>query len=941
MADASVSMVVTRLAPLIEKKVRDEVSLLLNAENEVGSLSEKLKKIQEVLADAEQKGVTDPKVKRWLDKLQEIAYEIDDAVDEWEVENIRQQLEESEDSTGSSEDPWQKKVSSFLESVCLCFKQTVRRRSIALDVKQIHQKLDSIAQENENEFKFIPNIGGVSRAFKRDESTSFFEVSEIHGRDLDKTTLMSKLFSESSSQGEDDIKIISIVGTGGMGKTTLAQLAFDEIKNQKVFKTMWVCVSDPFDGIKVAQTILDQLEVSYPRNPQFQTLLNILEESVSGKKFFLVLDDVWTEKDTIWKPLRKSLSSGVPGSRILVTTRNEKVAEVMGSTHTYPLDRISDLDCWLVLSQIAFKGRRESDCEMLKKTGQEIAKKCKGMPLVAKTIGGLLHSKTTLQQWENVLKSEVWELEEVKKDLFPLLTLSYNELEPAKKRCFSYCAIFSKDSMIDVDGLIRMWMAQGFLSSSETMELQGREYFEDLAMRSFFQDFKLFHRTDSIKYLCKMHDIVHDFAQFLTKNECLIVGVHGGQRIVSRHDARHLNLIQSQEKTDFCFFPQLRSFFCKNIKVPPYLFNHLKRVRLLSLGKLEDIPKEIGNLIHIRYLDVSYNSSLKELPETVCNLYNLQTLGINGCWSLCGLPEGIHKLKNLRHLLNDVTGRDFKYPQGFEKLTNLLTLDQFCSNKWGYLKDLNQLQGVLRLRIMEEVEVQKADLKNKIFLQYLELDVERYELLEIIEDIHPPPNLEGLNFNGLRLPKWCTTLTQLRILKFFGPFHRRYDFGALLRSLTFFGPTPNNMYDYYSWSLPPLGKLPFLEELEIWSVETLDHVGHEFLGMNDKTSIVPLTIFPKLKILEFGNCDKWKEWEDISEEEEENNMISIMPCLHELTIHTCSELKALPHRLLRKASSLQLLKIIRCPYLYERYERETREDWDKISHISNVEFNWW
>ncbi|KAG8362720.1 hypothetical protein BUALT_BualtUnG0047300 [Buddleja alternifolia] len=117
------------------------------------------------------------------DKLQEIAYKIDDTVDEWEVENIRQlQLEESEDSFGSSEDPW--------------------------------EKLDSIARENENEFKIIPNIGGISRAFKRDESTSFFEVSKIHGRDLDKTTFMSKLFSESISQGQDGIQIISIVGTG-------------------------------------------------------------------------------------------------------------------------------------------------------------------------------------------------------------------------------------------------------------------------------------------------------------------------------------------------------------------------------------------------------------------------------------------------------------------------------------------------------------------------------------------------------------------------------------------------------------------------------------------------------------------------------------------------------------------------------------------------------
>ncbi|KAG8362798.1 hypothetical protein BUALT_BualtUnG0036400 [Buddleja alternifolia] len=136
------------------------------------------------------------------------------------------------------------------------------------------------------------------------------------------------------------------------------------------------------------------------------------------------------------------------------------------------------------------------------------------------------------------------------------------------------------------------------------------------------------------------------------------------------------------------------------------------------------------------------------------------------------------------------------------------------------------------------------------------------------------------------------------------------------------------MYDV-SCSLPPLGKLPFLEELVIQGVETLDHVGHEFLGMNDKTSVVPLTLFPKLKTLQFGDCWWWEEWEDISEDEEENNMITIMPCLQELRIGNCPYLKALPHRLLRKASSLQVLDFYGCPCLDERYNRGDRRDWIK------------
>ncbi|KAK4425815.1 putative disease resistance protein RGA1 [Sesamum alatum] len=583
----------------------------------------------------------------------------------------------------------------------------------------------------------------------------------------------------------------------------------------------------------IAKAILEITDRNSSNLTQPQALLQSIEKSISGRKFLLIMDDVWEDDDSKWKPLRACLKNGAPGSRILVTTRNTKVAKIIGTTYMHSLEPLSDSYCWSVLSQIAFRDREETECEMLKETGLEIAKKCKGLPLAAKTIGGLLRFKASPQEWPDV-SNEMWGSEEARKDLFPLLRLSYNELHPRVKRCFSYCAIFPKDTTIKVDELIRIWMAQGFLLLSgntvREMEQIGRNYFDDLAMRSFFQDFEKGKSGNNLIISCKMHDIIHDFAQFLTKNDCLIMErVDGGTQVVLGQNTRHITIMQPKGDTNLGAFSiwqaeQIRSCFCSRNEIPLNLFSCLKRVRLISLRacNLKDIPKEIGNLIHIRYLDVSSNMQIKELPETIYDLHYLQTLAVENCYSLDGLPaQGINKLVNLRHLLNSGSGRSsihFRFPQGFEKLTNLRTLHEFRvysnGNKLECLKGLNNLGGTLRILIgkdMDEHEAEKADLTSKKFIRELKLHT-WHARIQVLEALQPHPNLQILHFRGFPFPKWITNnLTNLRGLTVNGTHMAR----------------PGIAY-----SLPPLGKLPLLEYLKVdeWGMQ---HVGHEFLGINE------------------------------------------------------------------------------------------------------------
>ncbi|XP_019178936.1 PREDICTED: putative disease resistance protein RGA4 isoform X2 [Ipomoea nil] len=718
MADALISSVVEQLIEILKHQAQ-ELKRTLGVEKEIANLSSKLEKIREVLDDAEKRSIKEKGIKLWIENIKDFS-QVDDVLDEWRTRTLVS-------------------LSSFLPSR-FHYKRFAMHRDIAKKIKELDSTLDRITKEKD-QFKFdYASITHTCAASHSDQElmrvTTAFDVdaSEIQGRKSDASALISKLVENS---GEDEARngngppVISIVGTGGIGKTTLAQLVFGDEKIKTHFdERVWICVSDPFDQIKIAKAIVESTTKSSTDLSQLHVLLEKVQSILSGKRFLLVMDDVWTEQSAKWEPLKNSLKDGLPGSRILVTSRSERVARMMGSAYLHQLDLISDEEAWLLLSRKAFSGRREEDCEKLKEIGQKIAQKCKGLPLAARVMGSLLRFKYTEDDWQNVLDNKIWELDEVVTNLFPHLYLSYNDLTPKMKQCFSYCAVFPKDYEIEVDKLIRIWMAQGYV----TMESKGRELFGGLAMRSFFQDFEKDDVDSNIIIYCKMHDIVHDFAQFLTKNEFYNIDQHEDdvriknlRHLSWQNTGRNMNLTASIRDVG-----KLRSFFGERLspeELIPDLFNGLKSVRLLGLHrcKLQELPKEIGNLLHLRYIDLSrsgveelpdaicslynlqtldlrhndfsklpegignlsqlryinlsYCKQMEELPDAICSLYNLQTLDLERCEGLSRLPKGIGNLINLRHLNINGTYRLEMMPLGIAKLTQLCSLSDFKVGK--------------------------------------------------------------------------------------------------------------------------------------------------------------------------------------------------------------------------------------------------------------------
>ncbi|XP_044482035.1 disease resistance protein RGA2-like [Mangifera indica] len=311
MAEAIVNLVLEQLLQITTQKIGEEVSLVGNVKIEVEKLRSNLRAIQAVLLDAEERQMKDKAVRRWLDQLKDTSYDMEDVLDEWNTEIMKLQVE------GDLEDapaPKQKEMKSI-------------------------------------------------EAPERIRTTSLVDVAEIYGREFEKNSLVSKLLDERNEE-QKDLSVISLIGMGGIGKTTLAQLAYDNDEVKSHFDTrVWVCVSDPFDELRVAKSIIEGLKCHTDNLVELESLLQCIHQCISGEKFLLVLDDVWLENYNKWKQFYYCLKYGSHGSKVLITTRKDTVASTMGSVDPIIVEKLSEEECWLLFRQFAFSGRPPKECE--------------------------------------------------------------------------------------------------------------------------------------------------------------------------------------------------------------------------------------------------------------------------------------------------------------------------------------------------------------------------------------------------------------------------------------------------------------------------------------------------------------------------------------------------------------------------------------------------
>uniref|UniRef100_A0A9I9D9I3 Uncharacterized protein n=1 Tax=Cucumis melo TaxID=3656 RepID=A0A9I9D9I3_CUCME len=518
--------------------------------------------------------------------------------------------------------------------------------------------------------------------------------------------------------------------------------------------------------------------------------------------------------------------------------------------------------------------------------------------------------------------NELGKIIQQENEIQSILKISFNHLSSSLKQCFTYCALFLKDYKIQKDDLIKQWMAQGFLQpqNKKTMEDVGDDYFKELMGRSFFQDIRK-NKWGEIKEF-KMHDIIHDLACSVVENDCVLANddtksIDKRTRLVSISKTRWEVVKESLIKAKNLRTLNNASENYVGGKIEIDLSNHL-RLRTLNLEShyyYLDIPKCIGKMKHLRYINISH-SDIDFLPRGVTELYHLETLIIRDCMKLRELPSDIKNLINLRHL--DIKNlihfdvpwyrRGWSYmPKGMGSMTTLQTMNLYVlgENKGGELSELNgliNLRGSLSIRelqfckpiglenakyLEEKSGIRKLKLHCKIFGRKLsKID---YEDEKVLECLKPHPNLQKICIKGYRGVKLCNW----------------FSFGNI-----------GSLVNIKLWNceklqhLPRFDQFPFLKHLHL---EGLPNI--EFIDNKNYVSHSLTTFFPSLEKLSIIDLPKLKEWWKGEFIDQTTSFPTILHHLSELTIFNCPQLGSIPkhgplHSLDISDISLQLFELV-------------------------------
>ncbi|XP_034229432.1 disease resistance protein RGA2-like [Prunus dulcis] len=488
--------------------------------------------------------------------------------------------------------------------------------SVAEKIKKTLHRLEKKINEGLSTFNFRePSLEEdwlLRRRLKfftnKRETGSCVVDSKIYGRDDEKEKLVKLLLSSETSQDEY-ATCIPVIGIGGIGKTTLAQLAYnDERVLQHFDSRIWIFVSEDFNVKTIMKTAIECATEDECKLSEIELLQSRLSKLLQKKRCLIVLDDVWTEDQDDWDKLRPLFRGGLDGCKIIVTTRSQKIPFMMDFPNSpFYLNGLKDDDCWSLFKHRAFGFGEEEKYPNLTRIGKEIIKKFGGVPLAAKTLGSSMRLKREEKQWLFMRDCELWESDESQHKVFPALMLS---LTPHLRQCFAFFSLFPKNYEFKKQKLIHLWMAEGFIpkEGSKRPEDIGEEYFSELLWISFLQEVRLHDGGETIGY--KMNDIIHDLARYVAGKEYVVLE-QGRPQNWSPAEIRHASVVYR---------------YGARITIPETLYEaeHLRTLLLIGdSGSLQNGDKIYSSFEYLRVLDLN-NCDLVDLPNSLGDLICLR-----------------------------------------------------------------------------------------------------------------------------------------------------------------------------------------------------------------------------------------------------------------------------------------------------------------------------
>ncbi|XP_059436291.1 disease resistance protein RPM1-like [Corylus avellana] len=785
MTETVVTLVINELVQLIAH----ESKLLRGVHRDVMDIRDELESIQCFLKDADRGDLQDG-VKTWVKQVREVAYHIEDVIDEYVLHVAQHRHQQS--------------FIAFLHKIGHLFKKLKPRHDIVTKIQDIKISIREIKERSERY-----GFSSLEQGSSSSESSVtchdprvgalFIEEDEVVGIESTKDELVSWLVGGVSKRS-----VISIVGIGGIGKTTLAKKVYEnELVKGHFDSRVWITVSQSYNVQKILMSMTKKVYCENEMAPEQIdmtdeiTLISQLRKYLQQKRYVVVFDDVW--KSEFWEIVKHALPCNDRGSRIIITTRSDLIGVSCKESlfdQVHKLQPLSQDKAWELFCRKAFQSEFQRCCpKELVKLSMDIVKKCEGLPLAIVAIGGLLSTKEKVPlEWKKLHDSLSSELEcnPHLTSVTKILSLSYHDLPCYLKSCYLYFGIFPEDYSITGERLFWLWVAEGFIKEKKGKPLEdvAKEYLMELIHRNLVQvsfgelDYELFR-----KY--RIHDLLHEI--ILSKagelNFCQVLEAGDTtfpikSRCLSIHDARE-NIFETSE------YSRVRSVFLFNINEMPnsFIVKLFKKFKLLKVLDFEDapidyLPQEVGNLFHLKYLCLR-RTKVKILPKSVGRLHNLQTLNVVET-AVRELPIEIFRLYKLRQILahshdfeiksSFYSVRGVKVHEGVGCLNELQALSIIEANHHGVglFEELRKLSRLKMLAISnmtaERGSALCISIQNMVHLKILFVgSISEDEIIDLQSISSPPPFLEHLSLRGrlVKLPSWIPKLQNLITLLLF------------------------------------------------------------------------------------------------------------------------------------------------------------------------------